>query len=149
VVLTSNEKKVVLKRVRYLKGQINGVERMLENDRTIVEIIQQLKAVESALHQALYVVLDEQLKKQLATALVNALEACPGECAYCDRLNLLKRKFANFSLQDVVDTLMQISKDRLPVGAPAFSSSSVESKSPSSRAKTKAKRKNALKHGRK
>lgn len=147
--LNSTEKKTVLKRLHRIKGQIAGVERMLENDRSIGEIFQQLKAVESALHQALYVVLDEQLKKQLAAALVRGLEACPGECENCDRLNILKDEFSKLGLKEVVDTLMQISKDRLLVGAPAFSSSSVESKSLLSRAKIKARRKNNFKHGKK
>lgn len=147
--LNSIEKKAVLKRLHYIKGHLAGVEKMLESDRPISAIFQQLKAVESALHKAIYIVLDEQLKKQLAAALVNALEACPGVCDHCDYLNLLKRQFSKLSLQEVVDSLMQISKDRLSVGAPAFSSSSAESKSLLSRAKTKGRRKNNLKHGKK
>ncbi|MCI0698623.1 metal-sensitive transcriptional regulator [candidate division KSB1 bacterium] len=106
--LSQTEKKAVLKRLHRIKGQISGVEQMLESGRPIAEIFQQLKAVESALHQAIYVVLDEQLKKQLAAALVAGLEACPGECDDCDRLNLLKREFSKFDLKDVIELLRQI-----------------------------------------
>ncbi|MDZ7290323.1 MAG: metal-sensitive transcriptional regulator [candidate division KSB1 bacterium] len=106
--LNSTEKKTVLKRLHHIKGHLAGVEEMLEGDRPIAEIFQQLKAVESALHQAIYVVLDEQLKKQLAEALVRGLEACPGECENCDRLNVLKREFSKLDLKEVVNLLMQI-----------------------------------------
>src|SRR5574341_1217167 len=106
--LNSTEKKTVLKRLHYIKGHLAGVEKMLESDRPIAEIFQQLKALESALHQAIYVVLDEQLKKHLAQALVRGLEACPGECDDCDRLNILKREFSKFDLKDVIVLLRQI-----------------------------------------
>src|SRR5512145_231326 len=103
-----NEKKAVLKRLRHIKGHLAGVEKMLENDRPIAAIFQQLKAIESALHQAIYVVLDEQLKKHLAEALVRGIDACPGECDDCDRLNILKREFSKFDLKDVIELLRQI-----------------------------------------
>jgi DNA-binding FrmR family transcriptional regulator len=106
--LNSTEKKAALKRLHYIQGHLAGVERMLEGDRPVAEIFQQLKAVESALHQAIYVVLDEQLKKHLAEALVRGLEACPGECDDCDRLNILKREFSKFDLKDVIKLLRQI-----------------------------------------
>lgn len=103
-----NEKKAVLKRLRHIKGHLAGVEKMLENDRPIAAIFQQLKAIEAALHQAIYVVLDEQLKKHLAQALVRGIEACPGECDDCDRLNILKREFSKFDLKEVIELLRQI-----------------------------------------
>jgi DNA-binding FrmR family transcriptional regulator len=106
--LNPTEKKAVLKRLHYIKGHLAGVEKMLESDRPIAAIFQQLKAIESALHQAIYVVLDEQLKKHLAEALVRGLEACPGECDDCDRLNILKREFSKFDLKDVIELLRQI-----------------------------------------
>lgn len=108
MILNATEKKDVLKRLHHIKGHLAGVEKMLERERPIAEIFQQLKAVESALHQAIYVVLDEQLKKRLAEALVRGLEACPGECDDCDRLNILKREFSKFDLKDVIELLTQI-----------------------------------------
>lgn len=117
--LNPTEKKAVLKRLHRLKGQIAGVERMLESGRPIAEIFQQLKAVESALHQAIYVVLDEQLKKHLAEALVRGLEACPGECDDCDRLNILKREFSKFDLKDVIKLLRQIDSSATEAKTPS------------------------------
>ena len=141
--LNSTEKKAVLKRLRYIKGHIAGVEKMLESDRPIAAIFQQLKAVESALHQAIYVVLDEQLKRQLAEALVRGLEACPGECDYCDRLNILKREFSKLGLKDVVDSLMQIDAPTLLL------ESSKEPKQKPSHTNNDLKRKNNLRQRRK
>jgi DNA-binding FrmR family transcriptional regulator len=119
MILNSTEKKAVLKRLHRIKGQITGIEQMLESDRTIAEIFQQLKAVESALHQAIYVVLDEQLKKQLAEVLVKGLEACPGECEDCGRLNVLKREFSKLDLKEVIALLGQIDDNVAQAKLPA------------------------------
>jgi DNA-binding FrmR family transcriptional regulator len=54
------EKRDTIKRQRYLKGQLGGIEKMLEDDRPIQEVFAQLKAVEQALHQVIYVVWDER-----------------------------------------------------------------------------------------
>lgn len=141
--LNSTEKKAVLKRLHRIKGQIAGIERMLEVDRPVAEILQQLKATESGLHQAIYVVLDEQMRKQLAEALVRGLEACPGECENCDRLNILKHEFSKLSLKEVVDSLMQL-------GASAFSSkASTKLRANRLRTATEIRQKRKLKKGEK
>ena len=119
--LNPTEKKAVLKRLHHIKGHLAGVEKMLESDRPIAEIFQQLKALESALHQAIYVVLDEQLKKQLAAALVAGLEACPGKCEDCDRLNILKREFSKFDLKEIIELLRQMDGSATKSKAPAKS----------------------------
>jgi DNA-binding FrmR family transcriptional regulator len=121
MILNSTEKKAVLKRLHHIKGHLAGVEKMLESDRPIAAIFQQLKAIESALHQAIYVVLDEQLKKHLAEALVRGLEACPGECDDCDRLNILKREFSKLNLKEVIELLRQMDGSVIESKSPAKS----------------------------
>ena len=42
----------LLKRVRRIEGQARGIARMVEEDRSCTEVLQQLAAVRSAAHQA-------------------------------------------------------------------------------------------------
>ncbi len=63
--ISPKEKKDIVKRLHYIKGQLGGIEKMLEDGRPVKEVYGQLKAVEQALHQAIYVVLDGQLKNNL------------------------------------------------------------------------------------
>ncbi len=44
------------KRLRRVEGQVRGVEKMVDEDRDCHEIIQQLAAIKSAVHQASLVV---------------------------------------------------------------------------------------------
>ncbi len=101
----SKEKKEIVKRLHYVKGQLAGVEKMLENGRLIKDIYAQLKAAERALHQAIYGVLDDQLKKHFAEVLVERLALCPGDCDDAERLQFLKGEFAKFDLKELIDEL--------------------------------------------
>ena len=96
------EKKEFLKRLHYIKGQLDGIEKMMENGREMGDIFGQLKAVEKGLHQAIYGVLDGQLKKQFAELLSERLTLCPGDCDDAERLQVLKRDFPKFELKDLV-----------------------------------------------
>jgi CsoR family transcriptional regulator, copper-sensing transcriptional repressor len=50
--VTSTAKKDALKkRLRRIEGQVRGVQRMIDEDRECREILQQLSAVRSAVHQ--------------------------------------------------------------------------------------------------
>jgi len=101
----TKEKRDIIKRLHYLKGQLGGIEKMLEDDRAIKEVFTQLRAVEEALHQVIYVVLDDQLKKQFAEALSKRLAACPGNCNDAERLQFLRREFSKLDLKELIDKL--------------------------------------------
>lgn len=79
--LNQIEKKAVLKRLRYVKGQIEGIERMIDSNRSLQDIFIQLKAIEQGVSKIIYVVFEEQLKKHLAEVLSKRLAACPGNCS--------------------------------------------------------------------
>lgn len=78
---------------------------MLDNDRPIHEIYAQLKAVEKALHQTIYVVLEDQLKKEFAAELAKRLAACPGDCDDAERLQFLRQEFSKLDLKDLISEL--------------------------------------------
>ncbi|MEN8098253.1 MAG: metal-sensitive transcriptional regulator [Chloroflexota bacterium] len=43
--------KDLLKRLRRVEGQVRGVQRMVEEDRDCADVLQQLSAIKSAIHQ--------------------------------------------------------------------------------------------------
>jgi len=110
--IDTKEKKDIVKRLHYLKGQLGGIEKMLEDDRPIQEVFAQLKAVEQALHQAIYVVWDDQIKRQFAEALAKRLAACPGDCNDAERLQFLRREFSKLDLKKIIDELAWLHHSR-------------------------------------
>jgi len=61
--------------------------------------------VEKGLHQAIYGVLDDQLKKHFAEVLSERLAHCPGDCDDAERLQFLKSEFAKLELRELIDEL--------------------------------------------
>jgi DNA-binding FrmR family transcriptional regulator len=57
---------VVLNRVRRAQGQLGGVQRMMEEGRSLSEVVAQLKAVTRALDKAAFALLVEELRDRLA-----------------------------------------------------------------------------------
>lgn len=98
-------KKEILKRLQYIKGQLGGIAKMLEDERPVKDIYAQLKAVERGLHQAIYVVLDDQLKKRFAELLAERLAVCPGDCDDAERLQFLRHEFSTLGLKELIDEL--------------------------------------------
>jgi len=100
------EKKEIVKRLHHVKGQLGGIEKMLDEDRPIKDIYGQLKAAEQALHQAIYAVLNDQIKRQFAETLATRLAACPGGCDDAARLQFLRREFSKLDLKELIDELI-------------------------------------------
>ncbi|TAK55079.1 MAG: metal-sensitive transcriptional regulator [Bacteroidetes bacterium] len=103
--LNYKEKKEIIKRLHFIKGQVNGIEKMIVNNRDIKDVHTQLKAVEQGLHQVIYSVLGDQLKIHLAEVLSKRLEECPGNCEDCNHLNFLRKEFARLDLKELVNEL--------------------------------------------
>jgi CsoR family transcriptional regulator, copper-sensing transcriptional repressor len=97
--LRMNEKKEILKRFHYVTGQIHGIEKMIQNDRPLKEVYTQLQAVEKGIGKAIYVVFQEQLKKNLAEVLSKRLAECPGNCSDAERLEVTRQQFAKLDLK--------------------------------------------------
>lgn len=116
--ISEREKKEIVKRLHHIKGQLGGVEKMLDDDRPIKEVYALLKAVEKALHQSIYGVFDDQLKKHFAEVLAERLALCPGDCDDAERLQFLKTEFAKFNLKEVIDELAWL-RNSLNLARPA------------------------------
>jgi len=109
------EKKEIIKRLHHIKGQLGGIEKMLDEDRPIQDVYGQLKAAEQALHQAIYAVLNDQIKRQFAETLATRLAACPGDCDDAERLQFLRREFSKLDLKELIDELTWLLDSTKPI----------------------------------
>lgn len=98
----------LIKRLNSVKGQIEGIVKMLNDDREADQIILQFKAADQALQKAHYLVLDEVFRKSLALKLVNVMNACPGNCQYADKIEFLKNQFPNLELDELSGKMKEI-----------------------------------------
>ncbi len=64
----TNDKTAVLSRLKRIEGQVRGVEKMVEDDRYCIDILQQISAITRALQSVALHLLDEQLTHCVAEA---------------------------------------------------------------------------------
>lgn len=96
------------KRLHYIKGQIDGIERMLDEGRDANDIYIQFKAVEGALQKAIYVVLDDALRKELAQKIVQVIDACPGNCGSEDKIEFIRQQFPRLDLKNITLVISEL-----------------------------------------
>lgn len=59
----------VLKRLSYIIGHLEGVDRMVQGDKYCIEIVKQIQAIQSALTKVSEIVLEDHLKTCVSTAI--------------------------------------------------------------------------------
>ena len=62
-------KKEVLKRIAYILGHLQGINKMIEEDKYCIEIVNQIQAVQSALNKVTEIVLEDHLNTCVSTAI--------------------------------------------------------------------------------
>jgi DNA-binding FrmR family transcriptional regulator len=100
----------LIKRLNSIKGQVEGIVKMLNEDREPDQIITQFKAADQALQKAHYLVLDEVFRKSLALKLVDVMNACPGNCQDAEKIEFLKQQFPNLELDELTGKMKEINK---------------------------------------
>ena len=65
----AKDKPALITRIRRLKGQAEGVERMIEEDRYCIDIVQQLTAVASAAKELSLIILQNHIEGCVAEAI--------------------------------------------------------------------------------
>lgn len=98
----------VIKRLNSVKGQIEGIVKMFNDNREPDEIIIQFKAADQALQKAHYLVLDEVFRKSLALKLVAVVNACPGNCQDAEKIEFLKKQFPSLELGELTGKMKEI-----------------------------------------
>ncbi len=98
----------VVKRLHFIKGQLSGIEKMLEEGKDPHQIINQFKAAGEALNKAHFLLLDEVFRKSLALQLADVINACPGNCQEAEKIAFLKKKFPQLELNEIADKLKEV-----------------------------------------
>lgn len=80
-------------RLNTIRGQLEGIVKMLDEDRDPELILNQFKAAGKALEIAHEFLLDETYRKSLAAKISEAIEACPGNCGQEDIIEMLRVQF--------------------------------------------------------
>jgi DNA-binding FrmR family transcriptional regulator len=65
---TIREKQKLLNRIRRIKGQVEAIERALEEDRGCMEVLQQVTSCRGAMNGLLAVVLEDHIRTHLVDA---------------------------------------------------------------------------------
>ena len=81
------------KRLSTIKGQIEGIIKMFDEDRDPDQILNQFKAADQGLQKTHFLLLDEVFRKSLALNLVKVMNACPGNCQDAQKIEILKEQF--------------------------------------------------------
>jgi CsoR family transcriptional regulator, copper-sensing transcriptional repressor len=98
----------IIRRLRNIKGQLGGIEKMLDEGRDPDQIINQFKAAGEALHKAHFLLLDEVFRRSLALQLVDVMNACPGNCQDADKIAFLQQKFPSLGHDEITEKISEV-----------------------------------------
>ncbi len=102
--LTSDLKK----RLSTVKGQIQGIIKMLDEETDPDKILIQFKAADQGLQKAHYLLLDEVFRKSLALKLVQVINACPGNCQDAEKIEYIKEQFPMLEFDELTSKIKEI-----------------------------------------
>jgi DNA-binding FrmR family transcriptional regulator len=98
----------LIKRLSTIKGQIEGIIKMINEDKDPDQILNQFKAADQGLQKAHHLLLDEVFRKSLALKLVQVMNACPGNCADADKIAFMKDQFPSLEFNQITSNLKEI-----------------------------------------
>jgi DNA-binding FrmR family transcriptional regulator len=81
---------------------------MLDEGREAKDVYIQFKAIEGAVLKAIYVVLDDTLRKELALKVVKVADACPGNCGSEDKIEFIRKEFPKLELKQIAQVIAEI-----------------------------------------
>lgn len=102
------DSKKLKKQLHVIKGQIEGVERMIDDNRESEEIYIQFKAIEANFQKTFHEILADDLRKNLASKLVKVVNACPGNCPDAEKIKLVQKEFPDMQLKKVVSIINEM-----------------------------------------
>lgn len=95
-------------RLKSVSGQVEGIIRMLDEDRSPKDILLQFRSSSSGLQKAQHLLLDEVYRKALAIQIVNTLDACPGDCGNEEKIEALRQQFPDLQLEELAQKMDEI-----------------------------------------
>ncbi|WP_288072366.1 metal-sensing transcriptional repressor [Hydrotalea sp.] len=96
------------KRLSTVRGQIEGILNMIDNDTDFDKILVQFKAADQGLQKAHYLLLDEVFRKSLALKLVQVMNTCPGNCQDAEKIEFIKEQFPILELDEITSKIKEI-----------------------------------------
>ncbi len=96
------------KRLSTVKGQIEGIIKMLDEETDPDKILVQIKAADKGLQKAHYLLMDEVFRKSLALKLVQVMNACPGNCQDAEKIEYIKKQFPTLGLDELSSKIKEI-----------------------------------------
>ena len=91
-----------------IKGQIEGIIRMIDEDKEPEQILNQFKAADQGLQKAHHLLLDEVFRKSLALKLVQVMNACPGNCQDAEKIEYMKEQFPMLEFDQLTTKIKEI-----------------------------------------
>lgn len=98
----------VKSRLNTIKGQVEGIVKMLDEDKDPEQILNQFKAVSKALETAESLLLDDTFRKSLAAKISEAVQACPGNCGQEQTIESLRRQFPTLTEYELAEKMKEI-----------------------------------------
>ncbi len=98
----------LVKRLSTIKGQIEGIIRMIDEDKEPEQILNQFKAADQGLQKAHHLLLDEVFRKSLALKLVQVMNACPGNCQDAEKIEYMKEQFPMLEFDQLTTKIKEI-----------------------------------------
>ena len=97
-------------RLLSIKGQMDGLIKMLDDGKDPEKILLQSKAAKSGLDKAHYLLLDETFRKSLAIKISETSSACPGNCGNEEQIEMLRQQFPAIEVDDLTEKMKEISR---------------------------------------
>jgi len=95
-------------RLKSIKGQIEGILKMLDESDDPEQLLNQFKSVKSGFDKAQHLLLDEIFRKVLAMKIAGALESCPGNCGQEEKIEVIRKQFPNLDLYELTEKMKEI-----------------------------------------
>ena len=96
------------KRLATIKGQIEGLIKMLDDETDLDKILIQFKAADQGLQKAHYLLMDEVFRKNLALKLVQVMNACPGNCQDAEKIEFMKEQFPMLEFEQLTTQIKEV-----------------------------------------
>ncbi|MEQ9441923.1 MAG: metal-sensitive transcriptional regulator [Cyclobacteriaceae bacterium] len=103
-------------RLQSIKGQVDGLIKMLDEGKDPEKILLQFKAAQKGLDKAHYLLLDEAYRKALAIKISETVEACPGNCGNEDRIEFIRQQFPHLELDSLTQKMKEIAELKELIG---------------------------------
>lgn len=98
----------LVKRLNTVKGQIEGIVRMLDEETDPDKVLIQFKAADQGLQKAHYLLMDEVFRKSLALKLVQVMNACPGNCQDAEKIEYMKEQFPMLEFDQLTTQIKEV-----------------------------------------